>query len=122
MERAWIQVVPSRWAEPFGLVAVEAMMRGTAVVASAMGGLAEIVEHEQTGLLVPVGNVSALADAIQRATRDRELVERWGRAARERALQLYRIEQAAAQWERIYQSVRENERVGRQGVVEESAK
>lgn len=122
LERAWIQVVPSRWAEPFGLVAVEAMMRGTAVVASAMGGLAEIVEHEQTGLLVPVGNVSALADAIQRATRDRELVERWGRAARERALQLYRIEQAAAQWERIYQSVRENERVGRQDVLEESAK
>lgn len=103
LERAWIQVVPSRWAEPFGLVAVEAMMRGTAVVASAVGGLAEIVEHERTGLLVPAGDAKALAVAIRRATRERDLVERWGMAGRERALRLYRMERAAEQWERVYQ-------------------
>ena len=39
----WVHAVPSRWPEPFGLTATEAMMRGTAVVASEVGGLADIV-------------------------------------------------------------------------------
>src|SRR5262249_4108104 len=63
---AWVQAVPSRWAEPFGLVAAEAMMRGTAVVASASGGLAEIIQEGQTGFLVPPGDVNALAEDLLR--------------------------------------------------------
>ncbi|MCS6859687.1 MAG: glycosyltransferase family 4 protein [Abditibacteriales bacterium] len=68
---AWVQVVPSRWAEPFGLVAAEAMMRGTAVIASSSGGLAEIVRDGQTGFLVPPGNAAALAEALARLLRVR---------------------------------------------------
>lgn len=79
---AWVQVVPSRWAEPFGLVAAEAMMRGTAVVASAAGGLAEVVRNEDTGLLVRPGHVPALAEALHRVLADRVLAEQWGRTGR----------------------------------------
>ena len=61
---AWVQAVPSRWAEPFGLVAAEAMMQGTAVVASATGGLPEIVEHGHTGFLIPPDDPKALAETI----------------------------------------------------------
>ena len=43
LDRGWVHAVPSRWPEPFGLTATEAMMRGTAVVASDIGGLAESV-------------------------------------------------------------------------------
>jgi glycosyltransferase involved in cell wall biosynthesis len=79
---AWVQVVPSLWAEPFGMVATEAMIRGTAVVASSTGGLAEIVQHGQTGLAVPPGDVAALADDLLQLLGDRGRAEEMGRAGR----------------------------------------
>jgi glycosyltransferase involved in cell wall biosynthesis len=83
---AWVQAVPSRWAEPFGLVAAEGLMRGTAVVASDRGGLSEIVQDGQTGFLVPPDDELALAEALLRLLRDRSLAEDMGRAGREVAL------------------------------------
>jgi glycosyltransferase involved in cell wall biosynthesis len=83
---AWVQAVPSLWEEPFGNVAVEAMMRGTPVVASAAGGLTEIVRDGETGMLVPRGDVGALAHALSRLLSDRDLAERLGRQGRELAL------------------------------------
>lgn len=58
-----VALVPSRY-EPFGLVALEAMAAGTAVVASATGGLSEIVEDGVSGLVVPPADPQALADAV----------------------------------------------------------
>jgi glycosyltransferase involved in cell wall biosynthesis len=86
---AWVQVAPSRMIEAFGLAAAEAMMRGTAVVASDRGGLCEVVRHGETGLLVPGGDVAALADAIVRLLTDRALAERMGAAGRAVALREY---------------------------------
>jgi Glycosyltransferase len=62
-------IVPSRF-EPFGIVALEAMAAYCPVVASAVGGLNEIVDHEGTGLKVPLNNPEALAWAILRMIRD----------------------------------------------------
>jgi glycogen synthase len=70
--RATVLAVPSRY-EPFGLVAMEAMADRLPVVASAVGGLAEIVRHEHTGLLVPPRDQEALADALLRVLRDARL-------------------------------------------------
>jgi len=83
---AWVQVVPSRWTESFGLVAAEAMMRGTAVVASNLGGLPEYIKDGETGHLVPSGDDRALAKALVRILRDRDLAEQIGGAARRFAL------------------------------------
>ncbi len=58
-----IFVLPSD-CEPFGLVLVEAMAHGLPVVATNAGGVPEIVKHNETGLLVPAQNASAMADAI----------------------------------------------------------
>ncbi len=58
-----VVLVPSR-IEPFGLVAVEAMLLGRPVVAAAVGGLTEIVEDGVTGRLVPPDDPQALADAV----------------------------------------------------------
>jgi len=77
-----VVVVPSIWQEPFGLVALEAMSSQACVVASAVGGLPELVAHERTGLLVPADDAAALADAMARLLADAVLRQRLGRAAR----------------------------------------
>lgn len=86
---AWVQVVPSLWNEPFGLVAPEAMMRGTAVVAAATGGLTDAVVDGNTGLLVPIGDTDALGAAIVRVLSSRETAEAMGAAGRRRAIERF---------------------------------
>jgi len=71
--------------EPHGQVVVEAMAAGVAVIASAAGGPAEIITPEVDGLLVPSGDVGALAAALRRLADDPSLRRRLGDAARDRA-------------------------------------
>jgi glycosyltransferase involved in cell wall biosynthesis len=78
-------VVPSRWREPYGLVAVEAMTHGLPVIAAAVGGLQELVVPEETGLLFEAGDVGRLAAQMQRLWDDPELCRRMGAAGRARA-------------------------------------
>ena len=77
-------VLPSR-TEPMGIVSLEAMAAGKAVIASDVGGVPEIVLDGETGLLFPGGDVGALADRIARLAADRALRDRLGAAGRERA-------------------------------------
>jgi glycogen synthase len=77
-----ILVVPSRY-EPFGMVVLEGMLHGLAVVASNVGGPADILEHRRTGLLVPPCNVDALASALHHLVVNREDRHRMGVAAAE---------------------------------------
>lgn len=58
-------VVPSLWAEPLGLIAVEAILHGTPVIASSAGGLGEVVEPGVTGLLFPNNDAEALTDCLR---------------------------------------------------------
>lgn len=57
---AWALVTPSLWAEPLGLVALEAIVRGVPVIASRAGGLGEVVEDGVSGLLFPNGDEETL--------------------------------------------------------------
>lgn len=75
---------PSLW-EAFGMVALEAMALGRPLVVTDAGGFREFVRHEHDGLLVPSGDVPALADAISRLLGDRALCERLGASAATRA-------------------------------------
>ena len=63
---------------------LEAMALGVPVVSTAVSGLAELVVHQQTGLLVPERDPAALADALGRLLHDRELADRLAAAARKR--------------------------------------
>ena len=74
-----ILVVPSRWAEPFGIVALEGIACGCAIVASEIGGLPEAVGP--CGLLFEVGNHIALADELQVALTQPQVRERLQREA-----------------------------------------
>ena len=80
--------VPSRWPEPFGMVGIEAMARGRPVVGFDAGGIAEWLRDGDTGLLVPAGNVTALAAAMARLLADPAAAAAMGaRAARHVAAQ-----------------------------------
>lgn len=78
-------VVCSPWYEPFGMVALEAMACGVPVVATRVGGLAETVLHDETGLLVPPRDPDALASALRAVLTDPERRIRLGIAAADRA-------------------------------------
>jgi glycosyltransferase involved in cell wall biosynthesis len=84
--RCLMGIVPSRWSEPFGLVALEAMIMGRPVIASDIGGLPEFVLDDETGVLVPPGDAMALRAAIEDLLADPERRESMGRSAQEWAL------------------------------------
>lgn len=79
-----VLVVPSRY-EPFGMVILEGMAHGLPIVASAVGGPAEILDHGRTGLLFSPRDVTALADHLIALVRDRGLRQRLGHAGAEEA-------------------------------------
>ena len=92
-DRAAVVAVPSR-REGFGVACAEAMAHGRPVVAAAVGGLLDLVVDEETGLLVPPGDVGALRKALRRLLADEELRARLGANARRRA-------QETLSWERV---------------------
>jgi glycosyltransferase involved in cell wall biosynthesis len=87
--------LPSQ-AEPFGLVVLEAMMRGVPVVATRTDGPRDLIRHGETGWLVPVGDASALAAALSETLADMVARTRVGRAARSFAVENYSDEAVGA--------------------------
>lgn len=94
-----VVVVPSIWREAFPLVALEALASGKPLIASAVGGLPEVVTADN-GCLVPPGDETALYAAM-RTFLEPELRQRRGAAARQSA-QHFSWDKAAAQLERVY--------------------
>lgn len=81
-----VMVMPSR-VEPRGLVAIEAMAAGAAVVVSSATGVwgpGDVLQHEETGLVFPAGDVDALTQCLRRLMTDKALRDRLGRAGRAR--------------------------------------
>ncbi len=91
---ASVAVTPSVY-EPFGIVVVEAMACGAPVVASAVGGIREIIEGGKSGLLVPPARPLELARAVNRLLADRPLAQRLARNARRRVEERFTWQAAA---------------------------
>lgn len=102
IRRGALYVHPSLW-EGFGLVLLEAMAEGKAVVATSVSAIPEIVRHGETGLLVPPRDVDALAAALSQLLRDSRLRCRFGEAGRVRARTDFSVEAMVSRTERIYE-------------------
>jgi glycosyltransferase involved in cell wall biosynthesis len=74
---AWASLAPSLWAEPQGLVALEAIIRRVPVIASSSGGLAEMIEHGHNGLLFPNGDENALLGNLREIASGTVFPEHW---------------------------------------------
>lgn len=91
--------------EPFGRTLIEAMASARPVVATAAGGVPEVVSDGETGVLVPPRDARALADAIRRLAEDAPLRDKLGRAGRERAVTRFGADRHAAAVEAVYRAV-----------------
>ena len=88
--------------EALPMALLEAMFSGTAIVASAVGGIPEAVRDGREGLLVPPGDVDALAASLTRLLESAELRRRLGEAARARARAEYGVDRMVTAHERLY--------------------
>jgi starch synthase len=104
LSAATIFVCPSVY-EPLGIVNLEAMACGTAVVASAVGGIPEVVTEGATGLLVPAGDEPALATAMANLLVNPRRAEAMGKAGRERAVEHFGWPAIARRTAQLYQSL-----------------
>jgi glycosyltransferase involved in cell wall biosynthesis len=102
LRRSMLTVAPSIWAEPFGMVALQTAKAGKPIVASETGGLRDIVHHEETGLLVPPGEVAPLRSALERLIADEPLRARLGSAAARRADHVFSPDVLVPQVEESY--------------------
>ncbi|MEX0837725.1 MAG: N-acetyl-alpha-D-glucosaminyl L-malate synthase BshA [Gemmatimonadota bacterium] len=91
--------------ESFGLAALEAMASGAPVVASNAGGLTEVIEHEVSGYLFPIGAVEEMAEAGIRLLTDSDLHDRIATAARARAIDRFSAAPVASRYEDLYRRV-----------------
>jgi glycosyltransferase involved in cell wall biosynthesis len=99
--RAAVVACPSH-REGFGVVCAEAMAHGRPVVAGDVGGLRDLVVQEETGLLVPPGDVAALRDALRRLLADEGLRRRFGDAGRARIAEHFTWKRFADETLRAY--------------------
>lgn len=97
-------VLPSR-AEPFGMVVVEALAHGRPVVASAVGGIPEIIEDGRSGVLVKPDDPDVLAAAVSRVLRDKLLGEALARVGEARARALFGKTTMGSRYERLYEDL-----------------
>ncbi len=96
--------MPSR-REGLGVAALEALAAGRPLVASAVGGLGEVVVEGRSGLLVPPGDVPALAGALRRALEDRALRERLATGGPARIGEGFLATQMVAAYRRLYEEI-----------------
>jgi len=91
--------------EPFGRVLIEGMSLGKPIVATAGGGVPEIVLDGETGLLVPGGDAGAMAAALRRLLADPELRAKFGAAGAKRARSHFSLASYTAAVEAVYDAV-----------------
>jgi N-acetyl-alpha-D-glucosaminyl L-malate synthase BshA len=104
LRRAQLFLLPSE-TESFGLAALEALACGVPVIATAQGGLPEVIRDGEDGFLFPVGEVDAMAEAAARIVDDAALQKRLSASARAGAVTRFSREPMVTRYERYYERV-----------------
>lgn len=100
-----IVVLSSSAPEPFGRVVIEGMAAGKPVIATAAGGVLDIIEDGVNGLLIPGQDATAMAQAMLRLLLNPELARQIASAARERVGDKFTVQHQAAAVRRVYDSL-----------------
>jgi len=82
-------VLPCNWFESFGLTNIESFAYGKPVIASNIGGISEIIDDYQNGILIEPGNIEKLAESIKYFNNNPDIVQKMGRNGRNKAEKLY---------------------------------
>lgn len=93
--------------ETAGIAVMEGMAASLPIVATSVGGLGELVRHEQDGILVPPGNVDGIAQALMDLLRSPDRARRFGRAGHRRSVE-WRLERTVAEYIDLYREVIRN--------------
>jgi mannosyltransferase len=101
MRRMTIVVGPQRW-EGFGLVPLEAMASGAAVVATRVGAAHHLVAEGKTGHLVPTDNLDVLVEKIEALMKDPVLAATMGRQGRDHVIEKFTVEREADEIQNVY--------------------
>jgi glycogen(starch) synthase len=102
-----IVLVPSRWREAFGLIALQAAQMGRPVVATRVGGLPEVVIDGETGMLIARDDSEALAGALALLLQHSDMAVRMGRDGRRRAQEVFRWERCIQTHDQLYRQLGE---------------
>lgn len=98
-------VLPSVASENLSVAILEALMAGTPAIVTRIGGMAEAVRNRETGLVVPAGDASALAQAMVTMASDREALARMSKAAREDAKKRYTRQRMLDEYQTLFTDV-----------------
>ena len=105
LEMADMVVVASLWDEPFGVVVIEAMAMGKPVVASARGGIPEIISHTVTGLLVAKPGAESFAEACSALLSNEQFSRQLGTEARRDVENRFSWEKIVDQTQYLYEKL-----------------
>lgn len=105
MNSATMVIVPSRWQEPFGLVALQASQVARPVIATRVGGLPEVVADRETGLVVEPDDPQNLLAAMHELAEKPDLARRLGARGRERAFGQFTMTRCADRYDAVYRRV-----------------
>jgi glycosyltransferase involved in cell wall biosynthesis len=100
-----IIVVPSTEPESFGIIAVESMLSKTVVVASKLGGLEDVLDHNETGILFEPNNKTALAQGILRVMKDEKFKEQLEKKAYRKAKSTFSSESMTNKFISVYNTI-----------------
>lgn len=103
--RARLLVLPSRWQEPFGLAGLEAQTLARPVLAYDVGGVREWLQDGRTGIIVPPGNVLALASGVNVLMREPGQASALGRAGRDLAMERFNPARLMTRLTSLYQQI-----------------
>jgi glycogen(starch) synthase len=92
LNKATLVLVPSRWQEPFPIICLEAGLMARPVVASRVGGIPELVEHGETGLLVEPEKPEAVACGIEALLDNHDRMRAMGARAKRRVMERFAFE------------------------------